>query len=146
MKPQRSGGFTLIELMVVVAIVAILAAIAIPAYTEQARKARRADAIRAIGEIQLNLERWRAENPSYADCTGTPCGSGTYPTAPVTMSDYYTIQFTSPAPTATTYTITAAPISTSAQAGDRCGTYKFAYAGGVVTKSASGGANSICSL
>ena len=144
MKPQRSGGFTLIELMVVVAIVAILAAIAIPAYTEQARKGRRADAIRAIGEIQLNLERWRAENPSYAACTPTPCGSGTYPVA--STSDYYTIQFSSPAPTATTYTITAAPISGTAQAGDRCGTYKFSYAAGVLTKSASGGANSICSL
>jgi type IV pilus assembly protein PilE len=142
MKPQRSGGFTLIELMVVVAIVAILAAIAIPAYTEQARKGRRADAVRAIGELQLNLERWRAENPSYAACSPAPCGSGTYPVP--STSDYYTIQFSNP--TATTYTITAAPKSTSAQAGDRCGTYTFAYSAGVLTKSASGGANSICSL
>ncbi len=116
---RTNRGFTLIELMVVVAIIAIIAAIAIPSYTEQVRKSRRADASRSVGQMQLELERWRAENPSYADCTSppTPCGSGAYPTA--TVSDHYTIQFTNPAPAATAYTITATP--KGAQTGDRCG-------------------------
>src|SRR4249919_1213566 len=138
MNRHGAKGFTLIELMVVVAIVGIIAAIALPSYTEQVHKSRRADAVRAIGQLQLNLERWRAENPSYANCVGVGCGSGTYPVAPSsTDSPYYTIQFASPAPTATSYTITAAPRSGSAQAGDRCGTYTFTLASGVLTKAAS---------
>lgn len=113
---RRVKGFTLIELMIVVAVVAVLAAIVLPSYREQIRKSRRADAARAIGELQLGLERWRAENPSYANCAGAACASasGIYPTTPT--SSYYTI---TPAPLANDYTITAAP--TGAQAGDRCG-------------------------
>jgi len=140
MSGNAAKGFTLIELMVVVAIVGIIAAIAIPSYTEQVHKSRRSDAVRAIGQVQLELERWRAENPSYANCAGTGCGSGTYPAA--SSSDFYTIQFASPAPTATGYTITAVP--KGVQTGDRCGTYTFTYAAGVLTKAASGGSN--CSL
>lgn len=112
---KNSRGFTLIELMIVVIVVSILAAIAIPSYLEQSRKGRRADAVRAVGDLQLALERWRAENPSYADCTA--CGSGTYPTVPT--SPYYTIGITGA--NATSYTITATRKSGSAQAEDRCG-------------------------
>ena len=122
MHPRTANGFTLIELLVVIAIVGVLAVVAIPAYTEQVAKSRRADAIRAIGELQLQLERWRADNPTY-DCD----------TCAVT-SDFYDIQFADPAPTATTYTVTAEP--KDAQDGDRCGTYTFAMDGGVVTKTA----------
>lgn len=112
---RRNYGFTLIELMIVVAIVGVLAAIAVPLYNEQVRKGRRADAVRAAGDLQLALESWRSENPSYANCGGAGCGSGTYPTAPT--SDYYTIAMSGQNETA--YTITATP--SGVQAGDRCG-------------------------
>ena len=114
---RQTKGFTLIELMIVVAIVAILAAIAIPTYEEQVRKGRRADAARAVGQLQLDLERWRAENPSYANCAGAGCGSGTYP--PIPLSDYYTIAIPAGAATPTDYQITATPAGV--QVGDRCG-------------------------
>lgn len=119
---QKSRGFTLIELMIVVAIVAIIAAIAIPAYGEQVRKSRRAEAARFAGDMQLGLERWRAENPSYANCATAPCGSGTYPTVPTaTVSPFYTIEIVAANTTATNYRITATPRAGSAQADDRCG-------------------------
>lgn len=116
MRRIKAKGFTLIELMVVVAVIAILAAIAIPSYLEQSAKGRRAEAMRAVGEYQLALERWRAENPTYGSCpSGFTC-SGTRPSLP--SSDFYTI--TEPAAaTASTYTVQAAP--TGRQSGDRCG-------------------------
>ena len=124
MSRENANGFTLIELMVVLAIIAIIAAIAIPSYNEQVRKSRRSDALRAVGQLQLDLERWRAECPTYADqlsCkdfngNGTvDAGEGAYPTVPT--SDYYTVAITGQSSTA--YTVTATPAG--AQANDRCG-------------------------
>ena len=109
---MRQKGFTLIELMIVVGVIAILAAIAVPNFLEQSRKGRRAEALRAIGDYQLAIERYRAENPDY-NCPTDKCA--------VPLSDYYTIGF-SGVPTASTYTITATRKSGSAQANDRCGT------------------------
>ena len=108
---MRQKGFTLIELMIVVAVVAILAAIAIPSYLDQSRKGRRADAVRAVGDFQLALERYRAENPTY-NCPDATC--------PKPTSSYYTIGFAG-TPDATSYTITATRKVGSAQATDRCG-------------------------
>lgn len=112
---SRSRGFTLIELMIVVGVLAIIAIIALPSYQEQIRKSRRAEAARSVGQLQLELERWRAENPSYADCGAPGCGSGSYPALPV--SDYYTAAISSAG--TTSYSVTATP--KGAQTGDRCG-------------------------
>lgn len=123
MRQRNASGFTLIELMVVLAIVAIIAAIAYPSYLEQVRKGRRAEASRFVGELQLHMERWRAENPCYgqngsAGCPTAFTESGTYPTEPnSTLSPYYTIDIATATPTA--YSITATP--TGVQDGDRCG-------------------------
>jgi type IV pilus assembly protein PilE len=87
--------------------------------------------------VQVALEQWRAENPSYANCSPAPCGSGTYPTTPT--SDYYTITLSDQS--ATTYTIKATP--KGAQAGDRCGTYTFKLVSGEMQKAAGAGS---CSL
>jgi prepilin-type N-terminal cleavage/methylation domain-containing protein len=42
---KRGGGFTLVELMIVVAIIGILAAVAIPAFTRYVKKSRTAEAV-----------------------------------------------------------------------------------------------------
>ena len=107
-------GFTLLELMIVLVVIAILAALAISSYQFAIRKSRRSDAYNYVGQLQLSLERWRAENPSYADSSP---GSASYPTAS-TASSYYAIAISGAS--ATTYTVTATP--QGAQAGDTCGT------------------------
>ncbi len=72
---DKSHGFTLIELMIVVAIVGILAAIAYPAYTEQVRKSKRADAQAALMGLANAMERHFTANSTYAtaaDGAGVP--------------------------------------------------------------------------
>src|SRR5688572_16251397 len=110
---RQQQGFTLIELMIVVIVVSILASIAIPSYLEQSRKGRRADAVQAVGDLQLKLESWRAENPSYAQCA--ECVSGDYPTAPPTT--HYDVAVSGA--DVDGYTITAT--RAGKQEGDRCG-------------------------
>ncbi len=133
---QRGGdratqrGFNLLELLIVMVVITILARIAISAYTEQVHKSRRANAFNNAGQVQLSLERWRAENPCYAPsgnggCSATYTASGSFPfpssTTPVTSDSYYTYTLTY-STAQPYYQLTAAPTSGSAQAGDRCGT------------------------
>lgn len=101
----RASGFTLIELMIVVAIVAILATIALPIYNEQVRKGRRSDAMSTAGQVQMDMERWRADHASY-QAVGT---------APSSFYDYNIVV----AADGLSYTLTATP--KGAQTDDRCG-------------------------
>ncbi|WP_458735700.1 pilin [Zobellella taiwanensis] len=54
--PGRQGGFTLIELMIVVAIVAILAAVALPAYQTYTKRAKFSEVIAAVGPAKTAVE------------------------------------------------------------------------------------------
>ena len=107
---NRSRGFTLIELMIVVAIVALLAAIAVPSYARYVEKARRADAKSALLDAAQRLERCYTQNNTYVGC---PVATG------LTGDGFYTIA--APTQEANAFTLTAAPAGP--QVNDtRCGT------------------------
>lgn len=114
---KRTAGFTLLELMIVVGIVAILASLAIAGYGFAMVKSRRAAAEGCLQEGSQYMERFFTTNLAYDKDTG-----GTNVTAPVCSQDvtpYYALTF-SAGPTATSYTLQAAP--TTKQKDPRCGT------------------------
>jgi type IV pilus assembly protein PilE len=62
---RRTGGFTLIELMVVVAIVAIIATIAFPSYQDSVRKSNRGSAKARMTEVEGRLASHYSDNGTY---------------------------------------------------------------------------------
>jgi len=123
---QRSHGFTLVELMIVVAIVAILAAIALPSYLKQIQQSRRTSAKTALLDVSSREERYYAVNNSYTTLANlgytNAIGNGatSYLQIPSATEDYYNVSVTVGEPSSS-YTVTAAP--TGAQSSDACGTY-----------------------
>ena len=110
-RKEDQGGFTLIELMIVVVVIAILAAIALPNYTNYVRQSHRADAQAEMLQFAQAMERCFTRHRSYegASCPEdlTPPGSRyTFVVDPLT---------------ATTFTITATPGPVGGQNQDACG-------------------------
>jgi len=70
---KQSGGFTLIELMIVVAVIAILSAIAIPAYNDYVTRGKLVDATSNLADMRIQLEQYYQDNRGYGS-TSSSCG------------------------------------------------------------------------
>lgn len=117
-RARPAGGFTLIEVLIVVVIVGILAAIALPSFIDSIRDSRRADAFAALAQVQLAQERFRGNHPQFAGSitdapTDDPPGLGLPATSP---RGHYTLAIS--AASATGYTVTATAVPEGTQAGD----------------------------
>jgi prepilin-type N-terminal cleavage/methylation domain-containing protein len=67
---DERGGFTLIELMIVVVIIAVLAAVAIVAYTRHLKSSRLVDAKSFIAGVQSRQEMYFQQWGYYCDASG----------------------------------------------------------------------------
>lgn len=75
----RTGGFTLIEVMMAVAIIGILSAVAYPSYRDYIVRGQLVDATTALATMRADMERHYQDNRSFATVGAftTPCAAGT---------------------------------------------------------------------
>jgi type IV pilus assembly protein PilE len=71
MAVKRSGGFTLMEVMIVCVIVGILAAIALPSYNSYVKRTNRSQAKQFLQDIANRQEQYRLDQRSYTATLGS---------------------------------------------------------------------------
>lgn len=70
-KTRRTGGFTLVEIMIVVAIIGLLAAIAIPNFIKARQSSQRAACVANLRTIDGAKANWALENKKTGTDTPT---------------------------------------------------------------------------
>lgn len=117
---KKTGGFTLIELMIVLAVLSIIVAIGYPSYQEHVKKSRRAEGMGQLLELADRMER------AYSD-------RGTYPTnisevyVATTDGGFYTLSIVTA--NNVSFTVSASPTSLGKQDTDKCKTFTLTSLG-----------------
>lgn len=118
---NRTRGFSLIELLIVITVVGLLLAVALPSYTRYVLRSHRSSAITGVLDVASRQARYYTTNNTYTTSM-TALG---YPADPMPVTDtsnrYYNLSVS--AASATGFTVSAAPYG--AQQKDTCGTYTY---------------------
>jgi type IV pilus assembly protein PilE len=108
-------GLTLIELLIVVVIIAIIASFAYPAYQSNKVKVSRNEAKSEMLFVVQRMQAYKATNGNYLGATINQLYGAN--TLPKSGGANYTLAFQA-APTASTWTLVATPVTTGPQAQD----------------------------
>ena len=117
---KKTGGFTLIELMIVLAVLSIIVAVGYPSYQEHVKKSRRAEGMGQLLELADRMER------AYSD-------AGTYPTSisevyvNTTVNGLYNLSIV--AANNISFTVSATPTSVNNQDDDKCTSFSISSLG-----------------
>ena len=135
MTRKYHGGFTLIELMIVIVIVAIISAYAYPSYVQYIVNTKRTAATSVLLQIADRQQQFFMDAKTYtADITNLG-----FPSDPLEISDdgrsmasgdssnVYSISLSNV--TITTYTITATPLNVQLSRDTDCGALTFDQSG-----------------
>jgi type IV pilus assembly protein PilE len=131
----RSGGFSLIELIVVMGILAVLIKTAVPAYGEYMARGKRTDAKTSLQQASFFMERNQAstflydKDPSGAAVTDATLESKGLGQVPAHGEAAYKITFASGSPTAASYILLAQPQGGQAIIDSACGTLAMDHTG-----------------
>lgn len=131
-KLNKTQGFTLIELMIVVAIIGILASIAYPSYQEYVRRAARSEARAAIMQMAQLQERNFTDRGAYVavveEVTTAPWGSYNWSGSSFSARKYnIKVELVEPVVGQQSYLITAMP--TNGFSDPTCGSLTLSTAG-----------------
>jgi len=112
---RRHGGFTLVELMMVIAILSILIAILLPAYQNQIIRGHRAAAKSEMLELANRQQQFLLANRAYADQITLEDSGYSLPTA---VAENYSYDITLGGGAVPSYLITFTGIGRQASDGD----------------------------
>jgi prepilin-type N-terminal cleavage/methylation domain-containing protein len=97
-KASRAGGFTLVEIMIVIAIIGLLAGIAVPNFIKARTVAQANTCINHLRQIDAAIQEWALETKkaegqlvNYSDISSHLKGSVVCPADGLSFSDSYAI-------------------------------------------------------